>query len=177
MFFKNIRKKNLFVSFSLAIMLIGGIAGSLLVNESTVEGFSKTTNEVDFFKIFVQNIFFSLALILGAFTFNILTVCCCLYNGVIFGMYFKSSFVHMGLTDTLWLVLPHTIIELFWISYSLFISNTIFKAFGTYVLESDRFTRFGFVIIKQLKYFLVIIFLVFISCIVEYFITFKIFVK
>ena len=99
-----------------------------------------TIENVNFFKLLVQNITFALTIILGAFTFNILTTLLSFYNGFIFGMFLNNTLINFGMKKTFLLFFSHSIIEIVWIILSIKLSYEIFLYFNKYIIESNRVT-------------------------------------
>ncbi len=178
MYFKNRKNQtNLFLYVCLIVILLGCFLGYSLPSKIQAKHSEITNINISLFRIFIQNSFFAIALIIGAFTFNVLTICCCIFNGLIFGMYFKSSFINLGLEKTFALFIPHTLIEILWISLAIKLSYNIFCLFKIYVIKTSSLTRFGISVLKLKNQFLYIFFLIIIGCLVEYFITFKFLIK
>lgn len=166
-----------FVLLCVALMIIGYYLGYSFSSGNKASEYTITQSSVNFGKMLVQNFFFAVIIIFGAFTFNLLTVCCCLFNGVIFGIYCKTTYINLGLKRTLGLFVPHTIIELCWILLAVSLSYRIYLNFSQYVVKSSRLTRFGVSVLRMRNQFLWVFGLVMVGCLVEYFITYKIFAK
>jgi len=172
----NLKPKQ-FVIVNIFFLLIGMILAFYIVSSKPSLEPSHILGNVSFSKILIQNILFAVAIILGAFTFNILTGCLCFYNGLIFGMYLKSSFINLGYWKTALIFLPHLIFEFVWLILCLKISHSIFVNFKKYIYSSNRLTRFGYFLLTLKRKLLLTLTIVIIGCIVEYFVTFKLLVK
>lgn len=170
-------KKNIFAIGCLTMMILGCIVGFNFLSQKMSLNKGISNREINIFSLLIQNYFFAIAIIIGSFTFNILTVCCCTYNGVVFGMYLKSSYVNLGLEKTINLFLPHTLIEIIWMTLAIKLSFEIYSNFRKYVFHSNRFTRFGLSILKLKNKMIIIFLLITLGCFVEYFITYKLLLK
>lgn len=89
-----------------------------------------------FKKVFLQNIDFGCVILVGCLFFNISTFCVVLYNGFIWGSYFKVNACHTSINKTIIAFLPHSIIELVWITI---LANVSMKlSFSFYDFMNDR---------------------------------------
>ena len=166
-----------FVIINILILILGMIFAFSIINPKPQIEPSTITGTVNLNKIIIQNILFAIAIILGAFTFNILTACLCLYNGLIFGMYLKSTILNLGYGKAALIFLPHLVFEFFWLILCLKVSHLIFFNFKKYVYDSNRLSRFGIFLLTLKNKLILIITVVLIGCFVEYFITFKLLAK
>ena len=107
------------ITLSLLTFTVGLFAGSLLlssyiVSEKRVLSIlsSDETSRPDMMFFLNNNIKIILSLIFGSLTFSTLTVVILLYNGIISGIIIKTVAKQIGLTKSLFLILPHGIFEI-----------------------------------------------------------------
>ena len=110
---------NIVIILSLLTFTVGVSAGSLLlsshsVSEKSVSSIisSGETPKPSMMFFLNNNIKIILSLIFGSLTFSILTVIILLYNGIIIGITIKTAARQIGLTEALFLILPHGIFEI-----------------------------------------------------------------
>lgn len=131
----------------------------------------ENTNRSIFLFVLLNNLAFSVVILLGAFSFNIVSFAVVVYNGYSWGLQAAISVCKMGISLTLKSVLPHLFFELAWIFLSIFLSFRISILF--YQLLNDTISSQDFYdsIKGKKKLLLFIILLICIGAIIETYVT------
>lgn len=140
-------------------------------NYSCLEGNHEYTKDIDhsvvFLKILLNNIGFSILIIVGAISLNVITAGVLFYNGYIWGLQFRTIMCDFGIDYFLRAVIPHFFIELLWILFIVHSISVFSKAlyrFYSNKIDSENFIK---VILSQKKRLLISFSLIILSAIFE----------
>lgn len=119
--------------------------------------------------ISIKNILLALTLLLGFLTANILNYILLFFNGLMFGMSYTTYSKIFKTKQLLLIVLPHAIIEVFWMVLISSLSVKLFFYFLKYI--NSNYTNKEFINLLKSKYLFKLFFIVILAIIIELFIT------
>lgn len=123
----------------------------------------------DFFTIFKVNMLVGLGILIGFITYNSFTFFLYTFNMITIGYYIHYYMIKFGLLRCLYLILPHGLLEITWLTLLTIHSFSIFESFK--IAINSGFEKNDFVRLLFSKKTLYLLTLILVTALIEAFLT------
>lgn len=139
-FLESASKQNNAIAIFLILFMLPFLIGSF-IPKNPIGDYGIVNQDISFVKIFVNNSLFSLLILIGGFTFGVLSSLCIANSAFLIGFYFGQNALNKDFLSSFLILLPHLIIEMVWMFIFLKLSFIIATNFYCIIERNQKNLR------------------------------------